>query len=135
MYKYNEMQIIMPETQKQQLGKQGELKAVQYLEKKGQKILITNYRYKHLEIDIISLQDNTLIISEVKSFNSPELGAAEYRVTKNKQQNMIKAAYAFLNDNKQYEDYGVRFDIIIVDFSKYPLNIRHYEGAFWADRW
>ena len=46
---------------------------------------------------------------------------------------MIQAAYAFLKDNRQYEGYGIRFDVIIVDFSKYPLNIRHYEGAFWAN--
>jgi putative endonuclease len=123
----------MSKTEKQQLGDKGEKAARYFLEKKGHTIVQTNYRYKHLEIDIISALEHLLIVSEVKSYFKPPLGAAEYRVNKKKQENLITAAQSFIYENQKYQEWPVRFDVIIVNYSVYPLSVRHYEGAFWAD--
>ena len=50
-----------------ELGKKGELFAVQYLQKKGYRILERNWRYLKAEIDIIALFENTVVIVEVKN--------------------------------------------------------------------
>ena len=123
----------MSKTQKQQLGQKGEDLAVRFLESKGQRIISRNYRFQKSELDIIGIEDAIVVISEVKSYLSPPLGAAEYRVNKKKQRQIILGAYGFLGENPQYENMDVRFDVLIVNFSVYPAEIIQYEAAFWDE--
>jgi len=124
-------QYKLTENSNQSLGKKGENLACAYLEQKGHKIIFQNYRSGRSELDIISVIDKTLVISEVKSFQSIPLGAAEYRVNKRKQQQILQGSYSFLAENSNYEGYDVRIDVIIVNFSTYPAQVTHYEGAFY----
>jgi len=121
-------------TTKQKLGQNGEEIAVQFLIKGGHQIVSRNFRYGRSELDIISLMDDVLVISEVKSFVSKPLGAAEYRVHKAKQQQIIKGTYGFLARFPQYENKSVRFDVIIVDFSIFPARITQHKEAFWDEQ-
>ena len=52
---------------KRLLGKRGEIWAKKYFEDKGYQILNTNWRYKHLEVDIISHKNDVLHFIEVKT--------------------------------------------------------------------
>lgn len=124
----------MSKTQKQQLGQKGEELAAGFLQSKGHRIISRNYRFQKSELDIISIKDNTLVVSEVKSYLSPPLGAAEYRVHKKKQRQIILGAYGFLGQHPKYENMDVRFDVLIVNFSVYPAEIIHYQGAFWDEQ-
>jgi len=125
----------MSKTTKQELGKNGERLAVQYLKKAGYQILYQNFRFGRSELDIISKNDETIIISEVKSFYAQPLGAtAEFRVDKAKQKNIIKGAYGFLSHFPEYNDKPVRFDVIIVDFSSFPVKITWHKEAFWDEQ-
>ena len=47
-------------------GKESENLAVEFLEKKGYKILVKNYRYLKAEIDIIAETENHIVIVEVR---------------------------------------------------------------------
>jgi len=123
----------MPKTQKQQLGVRGEDAAAEFLKSKGHLIADRNFRFQKSELDIISLIDDVLVISEVKSYQKPPLGAAEYRVDKKKQRQIILGAYGFLAENSQFENTAVRFDVIVVNFSEYPARIIQHEGAFWDE--
>ena len=123
----------MKQSQKQILGKNGENIACKYLEKNGHEIINRNYRKGRSEIDIISLDNSTLVVSEVKSFYAEPLGAAEFRVNKKKQQQIIQGVYGFLGENPKYEGHDVRLDVIIVDFSEYPAKITHHQGAYHED--
>ena len=123
----------MSKTSKQQLGTKGEKTAAEYLEKHGYTIICKNYRAGKSELDIISKIDSTLIITEVKSYYTNPLGVAEYRVDKHKQKQIINGAYAFLDEFPEYQGMDVRFDVIIVDFSNYPAQITHHEGAFFDE--
>ena len=123
----------MKQTQKQNLGKNGESVACSYLEKDGHQIIKRNYRSGRSEIDIISLQNFILVVSEVKSFYANPLGAVEFRVNKKKQQQIIRGVYGFLDENPKYKGYDVRLDIFIVDFSKYPAKITQHQGAFYEE--
>ena len=120
-------------TNKQKLGKKGENLALRYLEKKGYKKIFQNYQFGKGEIDIICEYENDIIIIEVKSVKVDGFGSGEERITLKKQKMIIETTYGFLVENEQYEDYGVRFDVVIVNFRNYPAEIIHYESAFWQN--
>ena len=120
-------------TDKQKLGKNGEELALQYLVNKGYNKIAQNYRYGKGEIDIICGYENDLIIVEVKSVRVDGYGSGEERITPKKQKMIIETTYGFLAENEKYEDYGVRFDVVVVNFKKYPVEIVHYEAAFWQN--
>ncbi len=121
----------MAKTGKQHLGQKGEELAYRFLEELGHTLLFRNWRSGRSELDIISREQDTLVISEVKSFYRPPLGAPESRVNKNKQRSVIRGVYGFLDENPDYQNMDVRLDVIVVDFSQYPAAIRHYPGAFY----
>ena len=120
-------------TDKQKLGKKGEDLALGYLLKKGYKKIVQNYRFAKGEIDIICECENDLIIVEVKSVKVAGFGSGEERITPKKQKMIIETTYGFLGENEKYEDYGVRFDVVVVNFNNYPAEIIHYKSAFWQN--
>ncbi len=123
----------MSRTVKQELGRKGEAIAVEFLKRKGHRILARNFHAGRAELDIVSRDGQTLVFSEVKSYFTPPPDAAEFRVHKRKQRNMIAAAYAFLEQNPGVQNDALRFDVLIVDFSSYPAQVTHYEEAFWDE--
>ena len=111
-------------------GLKGETIATQFLKEKGYQILQTNWRYKHLEADIIATHNNLLIIVEVKTRKSNYFGEPESFVDKAKQKNIIKAANAYvLQRNINME---VRFDIVSVIVGDKHQQVNHIEDAFYA---
>ncbi len=124
----------MPATSRQQLGQRGEQLAAAYLQKKGHTLVARNYRSGRSELDIVSTIGQTLVVTEVKSFVTPPLDAAEFRVHLRKQRALFRGAYGFLREHAQYKQFDLRFDVIIVNFSVYPANITHYEAAFWDEQ-
>lgn len=121
-------------TTRQKLGNNGEEAAVQFLKKEGHEIVSRNFRSGRSELDIISLDGDILVISEVKSFVSQPLDAAEYRVNHQKQTQIIKGANGFLARFPEYENKPLRFDVIIVDFSAFPAKITQHQAAFWDEQ-
>ncbi len=65
----------------QELGKLGEQKAAEYLLSLGYQILQKNFKAKYGEIDIICLEEMTLVFVEVKTRWSKEFGEPEEAVT------------------------------------------------------
>jgi putative endonuclease len=126
-------QVLLKTNPKQALGKKGEELAQNFLQKKGHEIIGANVRYGRSEMDIISIIDNTLVVTEVKSFYAQPLGVAEFRVNKRKQQQIIKGVYGFLSENPKYEGQDVRLDVIVVDFSSYPAKITQHQAAFYDE--
>jgi len=117
-------------TSSKSTGDKGEVLAVNYLRKKGFEILYVNWRYLHLELDIIAKKDNSLIVIEVKSGNSTNFGEPQEWVTCKKQQRIIKATNAFIEQNNI--ETTTRFDIIAVLFTPQGSQIQHIEDAFSA---
>ena len=111
-----------------ELGKLGEELAVEYLTKKGYRILERNWHSGHKEIDIIALYDDLLVIVEVKTRKSDEFGDPDIAVGKLKQQMLIRAADAYVRYKNL--DVDVRFDIISIVISDGEPEIEHIEDAF-----
>ena len=95
-----------------QLGKEAEQMAVNYLAGKGYEVLHCNWRYSRYEIDIIAIKNELLRIIEVKSLKSSDLRHPEEGVTKKKFKYLLKAADEFLFQNQQYRH--VQFDILSI---------------------
>jgi putative endonuclease len=110
-------------------GAKGEQITANYLEKKGYKILETNWRFKNLEADIIASIDKTLVIVEVKTRKSNYFGEPETFVNKQKQKNLIMTANEYIVRNQL--DMEVRFDIISIIINDKEMNINHIEDAFY----
>jgi len=111
-----------------QTGKKGEEQAIAFLRGKGYRIMHVNWRYKHLEIDIIAQDGDFLVIAEVKTRKSADFGEPETFVTKKKQQKIIRATHAYiLEQNCKLE---VRFDIVSINNE--TKQIEHIERAFYV---
>ncbi len=110
-----------------ELGKTGEEIAAQYLERKGYVILEKNWRHRFLEVDIIALDEQILVLVEVKTRSDLKM-MPEDSVGRRKEKSLIEAAELYL-ELKGLE-FEVRFDIIAIhsmdDFTK----IRHIPDAF-----
>ncbi len=113
-----------------ELGKNGEILACRFLCNKGHTLITTNYRTGHKEIDIISLCEDVLVFSEIKTRSNYDLGFPEEAVTLRKQANLKSAAGIYLNSYPHYTK--VRFDVIsILLYKNKPPEIVHFEDAFY----
>jgi putative endonuclease len=120
-------------TDRQTLGQKGEELAVEHLRSKGYKILKTNFRYRHTELDIICREKDTLVFIEVKSVRVPVFGSGEERISYQKKRNIIKTAYAYLRYRSDLIGLAIRFDVVVVNFEQAPAAVAHYQGAFYEE--
>lgn len=112
------------------LGKQGEELARNYLSNHGYQILTQNWFYGKTEIDIIAYYRQMIIFVEVKSRSSTNFGFPEDFVDTAKQKRMVEAAYGYLSLIRH--DGELRFDIISVLFDhRKKHSVKHIEDAFW----
>jgi len=113
-----------------ELGKRGELLAIEYLKANGYKILETNWRTDHKEVDIIAQDNNEIVFIEVKTRTNIYSGSPVDAVNVQKQKLLIDAAedYIILNNI----DLEARFDIISVIIDGNKQSINHIKEAFYS---
>jgi len=111
---------------KRQIGSIGEDMAVEFLKSCGVKILERNYQNRFGEIDIIGMEDNTLLFIEVKYRKNKSFGYPLEAVGFAKREKIRKMARFFLNENHYYS-YNIRFDCIGIIGSQ----IEWIKGAFY----
>ncbi|MBK7035173.1 MAG: YraN family protein [Bacteroidetes bacterium] len=112
-----------------ELGKEGEEKAVAFLQEKGYVILEKNYRSGRAEVDIIAGFKDIIVFVEVKTRSSYVFGYPEESVTSAKQKLMVRAAGNYLYEKNLEKE--VRFDIIAIFRSKdEKWFFKHFEDAF-----
>jgi putative endonuclease len=114
-----------------EFGKKGEEIAAGYLQKKGYKILETNWRFGRNEIDIVArdASGKYIVVVEVKSRHSIYGGEPETAVNRDKQRTLIRAANAYVRTKNLQEE--IRFDIISILINKEGEKINHIEDAFY----
>jgi putative endonuclease len=110
-------------------GTIGEDVAVDYLMKKGYRIIQRNYRFEHGEIDIVAEDGNVLVFVEVKARRSKEFGEPEEAVTSCKRGKIRATADGYLFEN-DIDDKECRFDVIAIDYHDNKTEIRHIIDAF-----
>ena len=111
-----------------ELGKQGERQALQFLAQKGYTILESNWRYQKAEVDIIAQKGDILAVVEVKTRSSTDFGNPQDFVNSKKIKLLVTAidAYVIAKDL----DVDVRFDIVAIVKKGNKYAIEHLEAAF-----
>ena len=119
------MQIAQKNFYKKFLGRAGEVKAAEFLKKKGYKIITKNYKTHVGEIDIIAEDGEEIVFIEVKTRIDDAFGAPSEAVTEKKIRKYEKVATEFLLREKKL-DALCRFDVIEIEDGK----INHIINAF-----
>jgi putative endonuclease len=99
-----------------ELGKEGEKMAVEWLKEKGYEILHINWRYSYYEIDVIARKNEKLHFVEVKARKNDTFGNPENSVTKRKFKRLQQAAdqYLFLNPGTKW----IQYDVLAITLEK-----------------
>lgn len=111
-------------------GERGELRAAQYLRRKGFRIVARNYRTRRGEIDIICEDDRYLVFAEVKTRSSTAFGLPRESVSYHKQQKLMLTAQQWLQEHPTALQ--PRFDVveILVSPDRTTCRIHHIPDAF-----
>lgn len=108
-------------------GRRGEEVAAAFLEAEGWAIVARNFRWRGGEIDIAAVRDGVLAFTEVKSWE--KMGAAELEraIGADKRRRIVETAKIFLSRHREYNDWSVRFDVILV---RGGAVVERYRSAF-----
>lgn len=109
-------------------GRSGEEIALEYLLQRGFVLLEKNWRYHHLEIDLIMERGSEIHIVEVRSRTYPAVVDPLETVGRQKQRNLILAANSYIL--KSQRDVDVVFDIVSILFYDKSYSVKFYENAF-----
>jgi len=116
-----------------ELGKEGEEEAIQFLERQGYRIRHHNWRSGRKELDIVAEYQDELIVVEVKTRRNQRFGNPEESINEQKVRRIVAAADAYVR--KYRIDATVRFDIISLIGEKSSWKIEHIENAFYPPIW
>jgi len=95
----------------------GEKLARDFLEKRGYRILETNYRCPHGEIDIVARQKDYLVFVEVRAKTSLDFGSPEESITPAKQERMRAAAFHYQQTHDDLPPLW-RIDVVAVELNR-----------------
>lgn len=114
------------------MGRHGEDETCQYLIAHGHTILERNWRYGHLEIDIISLAGDGIHFVEVKSRTAPVQGEPQEAVTASKQRHIASAAGKYMSMKQKYlgRDLEVWFDVAAITYDGARVEFRYFPAAY-----
>jgi putative endonuclease len=97
-------------------GRAGEDYAARTLEERGIRIVARNFRSGVGEIDLIGVEEETLVFFEVKCWSSYGIENLERSLSKKKRQRIIETAKYFLQKYREYISMAIRFDIIFIGY-------------------
>jgi putative endonuclease len=101
-----------------------------WLEAKGYVLLARNFRYRKAEIDLIMVDQETLLFIEVKFRSGIGFGFAEGFVDRPKKKLLIQAADHFIHSRNWKKD--IRFDIVSVyKDQRGVFHFRQFKDAFY----
>ena len=117
---------------RQTIGRAGEDATCRFLESMGHTILERNWRYGHLEIDIISFDPQGIHFVEVKTRKNSIQAPPQENVNIQKQRRTARAAKGYLRTSKglKYGGHECLFDIAAVTFTGDKAHIEWLPQAF-----
>ncbi len=110
-----------PVNAKDELGREGEQVAAEYLERAGLRILDRNWRCADGEIDIVAAERQVMVVCEVKTRSGSQFGSPLEAITRNKRARLRRLASRWL------VAHGVLFDEVRIDVIGLVRTAGHYE--------
>lgn len=113
------------------LGQRGEDAAARYLRRQGLRIIERGYDSPLGEIDIIAVDDRTVVFVEVKTRTSIDAGHPTEAIDATKRRRMTQAALAYLKSKRLLQQ-SARFDVIAITWptDAHEPTIEHFKNAF-----
>jgi putative endonuclease len=113
-------------------GAAAERAAADYLQAHGYRVLAVNQRVGRGELDLIVCRGPVLAFVEVKARRTKACGAPEDAVGPQKRRQVARLAELWLAARPSLLAgvTDVRFDIVAVDTSCHPAEVRHLPAAF-----
>lgn len=109
------------------IGRWGETAAGEYLLGIGHRILQKNYKRHTGEVDIISMDGDCIVCTEVKTWFGAQQDDLSRALSPSKQRRVARTAQMFLLENGQYRESPVRFDVVCIGPK---TGLSHYTDAF-----
>lgn len=103
------------------IGQHFEKMACEFLCQQGMLLVESNYTTKLGEIDLIFLDNNTLVFVEVRYRKQSSFASAAESITLSKQKKIINCAQLFINHHSQFLNIHCRFDVVAID-NKHQIN-------------
>ena len=104
--------------------------AAEFLQRQGLELLVTNYRYRTGEIDLIMIDDQTLVFVEVKQRRDSQCGRPEEAVGMAKQAKLRRTAASYLQRHDRSQSWPCRFDVVAITGSPHAPVCRWIQNAF-----
>ena len=114
--------------QHNEIGLWGEQTAALHLIHQDYQILERNWRFRHLEIDIIAEYLGEIVFVEVKTRSGGDFREARAAVDFYKRKHIMDAAQAYLRQNQL--DNIWRYDVITIIGDAAHYRLRHEQRAF-----
>ena len=115
-----------------QRGKDAEENALNFLQKNGLKPLEKNYRTSRGEIDLIMLDEETIVFIEVRARSSDTYMKPLESIDKRKLEKIIHASNHYLQKKGVDSDSLCRFDVVVLTGIKNQSKIEWIKNAFEA---
>ncbi len=109
--------------EKRDLGKKGEAIAASLLQSRGYEILARNFRSRFGEVDIVALDEGTLVFVEVKTRWSKEYGKPEEAVGPGKIRSITKVGQYYRATHKDLPE-AERIDLVAIEMDDIGRTIR-----------
>ena len=112
------------------LGRLGERLAADYLIDHGHRVVATNVRRREGEIDLITVEGDTLVFVEVKLRRSATFGGAIQALSAAKQRRMAALAEAYAAEHPELPE-RQRIDLVAIDLGRdgTVARLEHIESA------
>ena len=104
--------------------------AAEFLQRQGLELLVTNYRNRTGEIDLIMIDDQTLVFVEVKQRRDSQFGRPEESVGMAKQAKLRRTAASYLQRHDRSQSWPCRFDVVAITGSPHAPVCRWIQNAF-----
>lgn len=124
--------MIIKPTPANNAGKRAEDIAATHLLKQGLKLLEQNYHSRFGEIDIITIDKQCLVFIEVRYRKSEKYMSVVETIDKRKCKKIIITSEYYLNQQKKYQSYQCRYDVIAITGQLDTPSIEWIKNAFQA---
>lgn len=117
------------------VGQQAEQAALNFLKQQGLTFVARNYHCRQGEIDLVMLDQKSLVFIEVRYRKSTKFGSSAESVNTSKQQKLIRCAEHYLLHKSKGGAPACRFDVIAIypsGTSKSSLQFDWIKNAFQA---
>lgn len=104
----------MSDSSRRDTGQAAEGWALTHLEEHGLRLLTRNWRCRLGELDLVMLDDDTVVFVEVRYRRHSAWGGAEASVDARKRARISAAAQVFLQQQQLWARHPCRFDVVAI---------------------